>query len=286
MISNGTRGEGYFFDSHHSDSANWQNLQFDSEESPIVDQNFVDRIIEKHGKDSDEYRIRVKGLFPKEGTMDDQGYVPLIAKEQIQLAAKKEFVGRKRMGVDPAGEGDDTAVWAVRDSFHAKIAAKENVSNPKTIGSKTITLSEHFKIEGDDITVDNFGEGANVAQEIAVSTKGKLSVRAVNLGDEADDREKFANKRAECYLRAREWLIRGGTVEDDALRDELSKIKYKRNLAGKIQIMDKKNLRKEMKKSPDRADAFALTFYRREDDYEEETDDEEEREMLYPNIGI
>ena len=60
MISNPTRLEGYFYDSHHRLKHMRKTLQFNSEESPIVDERFVAGIIEEHGIDSDEYRIRVK----------------------------------------------------------------------------------------------------------------------------------------------------------------------------------------------------------------------------------
>lgn len=285
MISNPTRSEGYFYDSHHGDSNNWQILQFDSEESPIVDPDFIKRIIEKHGKDSDEYRIRVKGLFPKEGTMDDKGYVPLIDKQQISLVEKDDFVGKKRMGIDPSGEGDDQTIWIVRDNFHARVAAKENTSNSKTIAQKTITLLEYLKISPDDITLDNFGVGANVAAEIAIASKGKIQIKAVNWAEKPEDEDIYANKRAECYYRAREWFIKGGTTDNDLLRDEFSKIKAKRNIQGKKQIMEKTLLKREMKKSPDRADAFALTFYKK-DEPEAEPYQQEEEKPLYSEIGV
>ena len=44
MVSNPTRLIGYFYDSHHSDQRIWQRFTFDSEESPIVDWEYVERI--------------------------------------------------------------------------------------------------------------------------------------------------------------------------------------------------------------------------------------------------
>ena len=38
-------------------------------------------------------------------------------------------------------------------------------------------------------------------------------------------------------------------------------IKYKRTTKGQIRIMDKQEMRKEFGKSPDDADALALTFW-------------------------
>jgi len=64
LISNPTRLSGFFFNTHHKLKHSWQTLQFDSEESPIVDPSFVQGIIDTYGKDSSAYLIRVKGRFP------------------------------------------------------------------------------------------------------------------------------------------------------------------------------------------------------------------------------
>jgi len=264
MISNPTRLLGYFYDSHHSDSANWQIFSLNSEESPLVNPKFVKRIADQHGVDSDEYRIRVQGLFPKEDSIDDQGYVPLLVETDLKEASVKELIGGKRMGVDPSGEGDDETVWAARDNFKARLEAVEKISTPKTIAAKTLTLIEQEQIDGKDTTIDNFGDGANVPQEIALAegpTK-KIRVNGVNVGDPAIENERFLNLRAEAYWRLREWVKKGGEFVDLAKwKVELLSIRYRRTGTGsKIQIMDKRTMKKLGFKSPNKVDALMLTF--------------------------
>ena len=77
LISNPTRLEGYFFDAFHEDKANWTCLNFSSVDSPVVDSEFINRITQKYGVDSDEYRVQVMGDFPRDDMMDEQGYVSL-----------------------------------------------------------------------------------------------------------------------------------------------------------------------------------------------------------------
>lgn len=264
MISNAVRLIGYFFDSFHSDRDAWQNLSFNSEDSPIVDRKYVDRIIKKHGKDSDEYRIRVKGDFPKEDAVDDKGYVPLLKKDQIKTTRNSAFVGRKKLGVDPAGEGADETSWVERDNFRAQVIMKQKTSNSKLIAQGTLSLMAIGDIKGHDTTVDNFGVGANVSREAALAGE---YLDAVNVGDPAEDSERFINKRAEAYWRLREWLLKGGMiVYNEKLVEELLSIRFRRNLKGRIQIMPKEEMRKGGYKSPNRADALMLTFV--EDDME------------------
>lgn len=258
MISNPTRLNGYFYDSHHKDKHNWATFQFNSEESPIVDNEFVNRIIEKHGIDSDEYRIRVQGLFPQEDAIDDKGFVPLLLEKDLNFCSIADFVGIPRMGIDPAGEGRDSTIWVVRDNFKAQIVAKEKISDSKTIAQKTLTLLDYYNIDQSNVWVDNFGIGANVAMEILVGGK---RINPINVGERPEDTETYLNLRAEMYWKLRKWLIAGGQLVGDLEKwEQLLTIRYKRNLAGKLQIMSKDEMRREGIKSPDIADALMLTF--------------------------
>jgi hypothetical protein len=128
----------------------------------------------------------------------------------------------------------------------------------KSITEKTLTLSSVYNIDLEDIFIDNFGVGANVAQEIALASKKR--VEGVNVGNSADDQEIFRNKRAEAYWRVREWLNKGARLYEPDKWKQLLDIKYKRNISGKIQIMTKDEMRSMGIKSPDIADALMLTF--------------------------
>lgn len=259
MISNHTRIVGYFHESHNADKRNWQTLSFDSRESPIVDTKFVERIIEKHGADSDEFRIRVIGKAPREEAMDEKGWVPLLSQADVRVTTDERFVGKLKMGVDAAGEGKDKAVWVIRDPFKARIVASEQKSTPKSMAQKTITLMTEYGIAPGDVYLDNFGEGANVAAEIALAIR--YGINAINVGDDANDKETYLNKRAESFWRLRQWLKRGGELYAHKGWDELLSLRYKRELSGKLQIMGKVEMKREGLKSPDHADALMLTFY-------------------------
>jgi hypothetical protein len=297
MISNPTRLLGYFHDSHTKDKDNWQCLAFNSEESPIVNEKYVQRIIDKHGMNSDEYLVRVKGEFPREDSMDDGGYLPLLLEQDLRIIIDGEFVGRKRLGVDPAGEGSDTTSWVVRDNYKAKIVAREKISNSKSIAQKTRTLMEHYGVEQEDVTVDNFGEGANVAQELALVG---VKVNALNVGERINKEEEeaaktsgdklFLNKRAASYWSLRRWLRSGGElVQNTAWKDEALNIKYRTEVSGRIKIMSKRDMKKQGIKSPNNLDALMLTFVDGEyiDDIAYNNEDEdEEYEPMYPSVNI
>lgn len=248
MISNPTRLIGYFHDSFYKDSDAWEKLNFSSIDSPIVEAGYIDRMVEKYGKESDEYRVRVLGEFPQADSVDRSGYVQLIQQEDIKkVASNTPLLGALRLGVDPAGEGRNSTVWVLRGLNGARILGKEDISTPRSIAAKTLTLMTEYNLKGGQVYVDNFGIGANVAQELGLAG---VRVQSVNSGAKPDD-ERFLNKRAEIAWRAREWLKTGGTLVESKEWDELLLIRYKANLSGKIQVMSKDEMRHCGIKSPD-----------------------------------
>jgi hypothetical protein len=279
LISNPTRIEGYFYDTHHKLKHLWQTLQFSSIDSPIVDPTFEANIAERHGRGSTDYGIRVTGTFPKGDIMDDSGYISLLTENQINEQPDMEedykFLPNSILGVDPAGEGDDKTSWVIRDQFKAKKIHEESISTSKTIAEKTITFINKYRLDPRNVVIDAFGKGQDVGKEIAIATKGRMNVTTVNTGDPSEydaDRYSYLNKRAESYYKAKGWLCSGGEiVENKNLKEELLGIKYKRNLKGKIQIMPKVDMKKKYgTKSPNDADAFSLTFLREIYSVEEE----------------
>lgn len=272
LISNGTRSLGYFFDTHHKDAERWQNYQFDSEESPRVDQKYVDGIIEKYGKDSVQYAIRVQGRFPDEGVMDDKGYVQLFNESDLHIVPfdpEWKPVGRVKGALDASGEGQDSSEWAVRDRARAGIMASEKISTPASMAQTSLTVCDKYTVDPLDLTIDAFGKGHAVSQEIALAT-AKLPepwrVTPINTGDPCDDlydRELYVNIRAMIFYKMMLWARAGGEFMDsERLKDELLSIRFKRTTNGRIQIMDKVTMKKLGFPSPNKADALSMTFLR------------------------
>ena len=258
LISNPTRLMGYFYDSHHGDKEAWQCFHFSSEDSPIVDRSYVQRIIEKYGQDSDEYRVRVQGDFPKADAVDEKGYVPLLSQNDLRITNDATMRIPRRLGVDPAGKGTDKAAWVERDAFKLHVCGSEATSTGKSIAHKTVTLMTGGEILDENTIVDSFGVGTETVKELALA---RHDVRSINVGESASEDDRFINKRSEAYWALREWLRSGGEiVANEQLIKELLSIKFTANLKGKIKIMSKEDMRKIGIPSPNFADAAMLTF--------------------------
>lgn len=273
MISQGIRSIGYFYDSHKANMSKlWVDLTFDSEESPIVDQDFLNTVATTYGTDSTEYAIQVKGKFPDEGVMDDRGYVPLFNEKELHLVPFDPDwmpAGRALAGLDASGEGQDKTEWALRDRLRAGVVAEEDVSTSQSMAFKSITLLEKYRIDPSDFMIDAFGKGQDVGMEIALATsntKHPWRVMPLNVGDPCPvelDRQLYMNIRAMLYYKFLLWCRNGGEIMDSPrLKDQLLSIRYRRTAKGRIQIMDKVSMKKLGFPSPDKADAIALTFFR------------------------
>jgi len=256
MFSNPTRLVGHFKKSFN-EGTDWRNYTFDSRQSPVVDWKFVIEKTEDSGFDSDDFRVFVKGEFPSADSMDDQGYVPLFNPVELESAQIGDGdIKYTAMGVDPAGEGVDKSAFVARSAHVAKILAEETKSTPKSVAARAITFLAHFRIEAGNVVVDNFGEGANVAVEMA---KARQNAYPLNVGKASQD-SKYLNIRAELCWKMRQWLRSGGQLVRDKRWNELLNIRYRYNESGKLQIMSKEKMRREGIPSPNCFDAFMLTF--------------------------
>ncbi len=258
MISNPTRLTGYFYDSHCTWlSETFKCLHFSWIESPIVNNQLVNDIIARWGKDSEQYRIDVLGEFPKADVIDDKGYIRIVNDDDIHITNEDGKIGKYILGVDPAWEWEDETVWVIRNSVHARLVGREATSNGKTIAQKTITLMTEYGIEAENVVIDNFGVGVDCIQELAYMG---YKVNSLYLWKESEDKYTFLNKRAELYRKLREWLKKWWELIQNKGWDELKNIKYRRTESNQIQIKPKRDMRKEWIKSPNVADALALTF--------------------------
>ena len=90
-----------------------------------------------------------------------------------------------------------------------------------------------------------------------------LPVRGVNVAElPAIDGNRFQRLRDELWWKAREWFEARDCVvpNDDSFVDELCGPLYSVTSGGKIQIEPKAQMKRRLGRSPDKADAFCLTF--------------------------
>jgi len=228
------------------------------------------------------WRVLYECKFPKESQMDEQGWTPLLTRDEIDRATlripnvlddeKVNGFGMNRLGGDPAGGGKNYSVIVQRFSNVARILLKNQSPDTMSFAEAIINFKKKYKVDNSEIGIDAVGVGKGV---IDILNRNLEGIRGINAGEKLEDwenledREMFFNLRAAMYWRLRQWILGGGkllTNQDEDLNNswyQLLGIRYRRRLEGmkgKMQIMPKEEMFKKGIQSPDVADALALTF--------------------------
>lgn len=222
---------------------------------------------------NDLFRVKVRGMFPKvsEDTLVPYEWVEIANRNWEELQAK-DFRPRKhpRVGVDVAGMGRDSSVLCPRYGSYV----------PRFDVHQSGGKADHMHVAGMARTylqdekarayIDTIGEGAGVYSRLvelghtnAISCK--FSEGANGLSDNTGQYQ-FANMRAYLYWKMREWLDpKNGYMPalppDDELIEELTATKWKFQSDGKILMEPKEKIKEKIKRSPDKMDSLANTFY-------------------------
>jgi len=281
----------------------WDSEHFDNSRE---DPNYKKVIIRypqaiKEGRLTPEYveEMRKQPFFgvlyecqrPPLGTVDEEGWIPLITKDEIKAAFVKEAhgFGINKLGVDVAGGGRNFSVIVQRFTNYARIIHKTHDPDTMNLAEKVIDFKTLKKVRPMDISMDKVAIGKGL-YDILSRDKETTGIRGINAGEKPTNKieaEKFVNLRAEMFWKAIQWIKKGGKLLEDDDWFQLARIKYRTKLEGtkgKMVIMPKEMMLKKGIDSPDVADSLALTFVSpdipyadRERTYLERTDIQNER---------
>ena len=135
MCGNPTRTTGYFYESFNKNRNGWTTLQFNGEDSPHVSRQFIADMASEYGADSDIYRVRVQGNFPRASINQ------LIPEELVRAAVERTIRPEQYgfapviFGVDfaPYG-GDRSAIYMRQGLFARKLWQGINVDDLTVVG--------------------------------------------------------------------------------------------------------------------------------------------------------
>lgn len=192
-----------------------------------------------------------------------QGNTKLISAKDVRKAIEPKFLKSESpliIGVDVARFGDDKTVFCYRKGrLVLKIDAHSAMS---TVDVANYLMKEIRELQPARIFIDIGANGAGVYDILKDRGMGEV-VRGVNFGSKAIYDDRYFNKRAEMWGEANEWLKQELPVQipnDDELLDDLCSVNKKYDNKGRLQLESKDDVKKRIGRSPDKADAFVLTF--------------------------
>lgn len=276
MCGNPTRVSGFFYDSFHKHHDQYHTIHVDGRSSSRVDHEFINKIVDMFGEDSDVFRVRVKGDFPRN---EENVFIPisLVMQSVNSEPPVHNQPARISIGVDVARFGEDDTVIAenIDGDVQPLISrhGQDLYATADDIIARYKALREKFpKYKGMIYAVvDDTGVGGGVTdilnREKRTNGLGRLMVVPVNFSSSIPDKEaakRYADITTWMWARLRDHATAGDLhlPNDDVLIGQLSSRKYLfSGTPEKLKLESKASLKSRGLPSPDRADAVALSLY-------------------------
>jgi hypothetical protein len=231
----------------------------DPKRSSRISMEWAQQMISLWGREHPYVLVNVLGRFPP------SSFNALIGPDECRDAMKRYYrdfeIGNapKVLGVDVALFGDDQSVIAFRQGLQMWPFKKYRNLQPSQGAS--IVSREWEDFHATTAFVDATG-GAGAGWVDGLLLLGRAPV-GVQFAGHAHENHRYANKRAEMYFDAVNWIKRGGAIPpDDNLLAQLTATTYTYEKRGDRFLIEPKDMVKAKLNgsSPDEADAFILTF--------------------------
>jgi hypothetical protein len=267
-FGNPTRNSGRFREcfGEGKHASMWKSRQLDSRSVEITNKSRIKRWETIYGSDSDWFRVRVLGQFPRRGEMEFFSASDIDAAMSADREVFVDAFTPLAIGVDVARFGRNNSVIFPRKGRDARSIERKLFSGLSTVELAQRVFDCFTQWRPDGIFIDGGGVGGGVVDQCRnqrlfvweIQFGAKDSISGVNTDTTG---EKYANMRAAMYGALRAWLKTGMLPPSPELRTAMLAIKYTFNIRDEIQLVSKEDLLDE---NPDldldTLDALALTF--------------------------
>lgn len=284
LFSNPTRNAGRLFEAFHKAKKFWRLFRISSRRTVnyiagrkiiggMAERDWVNDMADLYGKDSAAYKVRVEGqhALAEEGRPFDHH---TVAEAQVRNHGLKP-TGRLYIGLDPAGDGErsDDSVFHLRRGLkslglHADF--KGNVDELAAEARRLVVANSR----ADDTAVPMLVYDAEgpigyklgpALERVQFDDHGRMlfEIEPVRASDGAARLpDVYERQSAELIANLESYLKKdgGGLPQDAKLEEEMYPWEYSITVRGKRKV-DKREVKKVIRRSPDRFDAVALSVW-------------------------
>lgn len=182
--------------------------------------------------------------------------IPVLLVSAARKTRGVEAIGPKIMGFDPAEYGSDSSSVMIRQGRVARRVGKWQGLGPmESVGKLGLLIDQHKP----DVVYVDATNSAGVSDRL--KELGYPAVR-IHFGEGSVDDKLYVNRRDELWGDMLEWLRDkpASIDDDDDLGAQLTSVQYGYDSKRRIKLEPKEQMFKRGLKSPDDADALALTF--------------------------
>lgn len=236
----------------------WRTYTVSGVDSKFTNKAQIESWKKEYGEDSDFYRVRALGQFPRFGLNN------FISPETVMNAQNRlhhpNSIERypKIMGLDPAAFGDNFSVLTIRQGPAIVYQKAWSGLDGPDLASRVVD-EWHRHRNTVECCVDVIGIGQSVCDALARVPGFPLT--PINVSMPASEAATYHNMRAQLWAKMRKWLEDQGSLPaDDDLAIQLTSLDYGFDGKSRYQMESKQDMKEQGKKSPDKADSLALTF--------------------------
>jgi len=259
LVGNPTRAHGYFYDTHNKNREQWFRVTLSSINSPFVNLEWIERMRELHGEDSDWYKTKILGEFPS-------GEGQVIATYDQLLDAFERFKNSKGLppeptiivaGLDPGAGKVDNSVLTLRQGRFVYPPFRIQHKDTNDLITKVTSICRGNGVR--ELYSEYNGIGIAIYDQLKKKTGFKTFKVVTNA--RANDPEAYRNIRAELYSQLSDQFDELILKHHDRYIQELPEINFIPDSEPK-QVVDKKKLKNSLGFSPDFSDSLMLSTYR------------------------
>ena len=252
-FGNPTRNSGKFRECFGKHRRRWNTRRVDARTCKMTNKAELNAWVNDYGEDSDFVRVRVRGEHPMAATNQ------LIGRDVAEAASAREHdvhIGTpKILSVDVARFGDNQSVASLRQGVKLWPQIKWRGLDTMQLAARVVELI--MKHRPAAVFIDETGLGAGVVDRLR---QLGFSVVGFNGGEKADQSDIYYNKRAEVWVRMRDWLKTADIPDDPELLDDITGPEYFFDHKHRMQLEKKEDMEKRGLSSPDCGDSLAMSF--------------------------
>lgn len=229
--------------------------------SPRIDKIWAQHQIDTYGRDNPWVMSYILGRFPPSSLNSLLGPEEVMAAMKLDLPPAAYNWAQARLGVDVARYGDDRTVIFPRQGKRAFLPTVMRHGRDSAVSTDIATkvMAQRLVHRTNATIMDATGGWAAGARDVLMASDSNSPPVSVQFHTTGLD-TRYKNRRAEMWFAMAEWVKSGGWLPNlPELIGELSTPTYT-FVQGKFQLEPKEQVKERLGRSPDLADALALTF--------------------------